>query len=73
MMDDRILAYLRQVNLDGIWSRSESTISGVKRGVIQLVAAWKRLGLTVKLPDIGPWPLEDNVGCRLAVGMLEQS
>ena len=73
MMDDRILAYLRQVNLDGIWSRSESTISGVKRGVIQLVAAWKRLGLTVKLPDIGPWPLADNVGCRLAVGMLEQS
>ena len=71
--DDRILDYIRRVNLDGIWSRSRSTIMSVRRSVNQLLATWQDLGVTSVLPQLGPWPVSDNVGFRLALGQIKYS
>ena len=71
--DDRILEYIRRVNLDGIWSRSRSTIMNVRRSLIQLLSTWQELGITPNLPPLGPWPLSDEVGFRLAIGQLKYS
>jgi len=61
------------VNLDGIWSRAPSTISSVKSGIMQLLQMWKELHVTPELPALGPWPLDDPVGFRLALAQLKQS
>ena len=71
--DERILHYIRRVNLDGIWSRSRSTVTNVRRSVAQLLGTWKELGVTAELPQLGPWPIEDKVGFRLAIGQLKYS
>ena len=73
LVDMRLMKYIRRVNLDGIWSRSESTVGSVKRSLIQLISCWREIGLTVKLPELGPWELEDKVGFRLALGQLRYS
>ena len=67
------MGYIRRVNLDGIWSRSESTIGNVKHSLMQLIRSWNNMGLTVKLLALGPWKVADNVGFRLALGQLRYS
>ena len=71
--DARVLSYIRRVNLDICWSRSEGTISSVKNDLIKLVNCWKDLGLKIDLPPLGPWPIKDVVGFRLAIGHLRYS
>ena len=34
---------------------------------------WRELGLKIDLPTIGPWPLEDRVGFRLAIAEVRFS
>jgi len=34
---------------------------------------WKELNVTPDLPSLGPWPLDDPVGFRLALAQLKQS
>ena len=73
LYDLRILGYIRRVNLDVIWSRSPGTISNTKYGILNLIEAWKDLGLKVKLPMVGPWPVSDHVGFGVAIGQLRYS
>ena len=72
-LDKRILGYIRRVNLDGMWARSPSTVASVKAGVCKMIHSWKEIGLTIDLPELGPWPLDDKVGFRLAMGQLRLS
>ena len=71
--DSIILSYIRRVNLDGMWARSPSTISSTKNGLITLIKRWKEVGVTPDFPELGPWPLNDKVGFRLAIGQLKHS
>ena len=73
LSDKRIMHYIRRVNLDGIWSRSRSTIGSVRRSISQLINVWKELGVTPELPPLGPWPVADSVGFRLALAQLKYS
>ena len=45
----------------------------VKRSIVQVLSTWKELGLSQALTPLGPWPVEDNVGCRLAIAQLRYS
>lgn len=71
--DELMLAYIRRVNLDGMWARSSSTISSTKSGINVMIRSWKEVGLSVDLPQPGPWPLADQLGFRLAIGQLKLS
>jgi len=72
-LDNLILSYIRRVNLDGMWARSPSTVASAKSGLCKLIKSWKEIGVTVDLPQLGPWPLDDRVGFRLAMGQLRLS
>jgi len=72
-LDNLILGYIRRVNLDGMWARSPSTVASVKSGLTKLINSWKEVGVTIDLPSLGPWPLDDKVGFRLAIGQLRLS
>ena len=68
--DLRILGYIHRVNLDVIWSRAPGTISNTKNGIVNMIQCWEEIGLEVVLPKVGPWPVEDHVGCRVAIAQL---
>ena len=71
--DNRILAYIRRVNLDLIWSRAPGTISSTRDNIKMMIRMWKELGVKIELPALGPWPSEDRVGFRLAMAEVRYS
>jgi hypothetical protein len=71
--DNRILAYIRRVNLDLIWSRAPGTITSSRDNVKMMIKMWRELGITVDLPSLGPWPAEDKVGFRIALAQVRYS
>jgi len=71
--DKRLLGYIRRVNLDGMWARSEATVRSIRLGTIRILASWKELGISPELPALGPWPVGDHVGFRLAIAQLKAS
>ena len=38
-----------------------------------MIDSWLKRGFTPSLPDLGPWPLDDAVGFRLAIAQLDKS
>ena len=71
--DVTLLHYLRRMNLDLMWSREPSTVAStlgqLKKGA--------RMSLAIGLDPVdlkrGPWPVEDDVGCQVALQMLRAS
>ena len=48
--DDCLLAHIRRVNLDVLWSRSTSTASNTVQGFVRSVKMDQELGFNLKLP-----------------------
>jgi hypothetical protein len=48
-------------------------VASTLRAVKQLVRLWDQVGLPPELLALGPFPVEDSVGFRVAVGMLLKS
>jgi len=71
--DKLILGYIRRVNLDGMWARSPSTVTSIRNSLVSLIKSWEEIGITPDFPELGPWPLSDKVGFRLAIGQLRHS
>ena len=71
--DRRLFNLIRRVNLDGMWSRSSSTIANVKYNFLRIMKLNVELGLEHNFPEIGPWPVEDNMGFQLAITQLKFS
>ena len=71
--DQRLLGFIRRVNLDILWSRAPGTIASIKSGIMNLVRSWKELHMKIELPPVGPWKVEDAVGFRVAIGQLRYS
>jgi hypothetical protein len=71
--DARLLAYIRRVNLDVMWSSEPSVVK----------AAWKNLekgrkisaefGLPPVDIPVGPWPVADTCGYQIAIEILRAS
>ena len=71
--DNRILGYIRRVNLDLIWSRAPGTIASVRDNVKMIIKMWRELGISIDLPSLGPWPIHDRVGFRVALAQVRYS
>ena len=71
--DEMALVFIRRVNLDGMWARSKSTVGSVRRSTVEMIESWLSTGFTPVLPKLGPWPIDDNVGFRLAIAQLHKS
>ena len=71
--DQRLLAYIRRANLDAIWSRTPGTISGSLVGIRKILKTAELLNMPSPLEDLGPWPVEDIHGLRLAIAILQAS
>ena len=71
--DNRILIYIRRVNLDLIWSRAPGTIASARDNIKMMIKMWRELGISIDLPVLVPWPEKDKVGFRVALAQVRYS
>ena len=71
--DTRVLAYMRQVNLDMFWSREPSTVSNTLSTLKRAKNCSEEIGMKPINLQVGPWPIADNVGFQVAIEMIKHS
>jgi hypothetical protein len=71
--DKEVLEYIRRATLDAFWDRSVNTIGTNLRDALRIEGTARRLGMPPMAPPMGPFPLEDKSGMRIAIGVLERS
>ena len=71
--DQKYLKYIRRANLDCFWSREPGTVRGTFYDVKRMIKFNKEFNLPPNLPQMGPFPLEDNCGMGPAVLMLRRT
>jgi hypothetical protein len=73
MGDDLLMCCIRRANLDACWSRERSTVSATRRGVMACIEHGRATGIVKVFPRMGPMPVEDVTGHRVAIYMLLES
>ena len=68
-----LLAYIRRVNLDMMWSREESTVQSTLSQIKKGKSLSTELGLNPVGITLGPWPVGDTVGFQVALELLRAS
>lgn len=71
--DALLLCCIRRANLDALWGRESHTVDSTLRAAKQLVKLWRQVNLEPVFPALGPYPVGDSVGFRVAIGMLLKS
>jgi hypothetical protein len=71
--DLETLDMIRRANLDAFWSRESSTVKSNFRELIRMEKTSLRLRLPCVSPPLGPWPLEDKQGMKVAIAVLDRS
>ena len=73
IVDNQLLPYIRQVNLDILWSRETSTVYNNYLVTVKKKNLSEDLGLPAQCELRGPWPVDDGQGFQTAVEMVRQS
>ena len=58
--DRLLMKFIRQVNLDMLWSRERGTVNNLMTNYRKSVAADEELGLPSLFPQQGPWEIDDR-------------
>lgn len=64
---------IRRANLDAVWGREPDTVEATLRSAKQMLFQWKQVGLSPLFPALGPFPVSDLFGMRVAIAMLLKS
>ena len=64
---------IRRANLDAMWSREPSTVAGNRRETEKMIKTGSDLGIEPSFEALGPFPLNDVQGFKVAVCMLKRS
>ena len=71
--DDEVLEYIRRASLDAFWSRETSTVKK-NLGILWRAENFcERLSLKSVSPPLGPFPLNDVLGMKAAIAVLDKS
>ena len=73
VFDIRLLKDIRQANIDALWSREPSTVSGNLSQARRMERIGAYYGFESVSPALGPFPLSDTFGMKAAVCMLRRS
>lgn len=71
--DRALKAMIRRANLDSFWSRESSTVRSNLKEARRMERTMQQYGLPSATPSMGPWPLEDSVGMKAAIAVLDRS
>ena len=67
------LLHIRRCNLDSFWSRESSTVRAHLREGPRVKSTGARWGIGPMSPPLGPFPLEDSLGTRAALSLVDRS
>jgi hypothetical protein len=73
LKDDLLLCCIRRVTLDSLWGRESQTVSATLHACHQMVQQLDLVGLDPQFPSLGPYPIGDSFGVRVAVAMVLKS
>jgi hypothetical protein len=68
--DELMNCCIRRANLDSLWSREKSTVSSNVRNVVKAIQTSEQVDMQMPYEPLGPMPLEDLTGHRVAIQML---
>jgi hypothetical protein len=68
-----LLECTRRLYLDTLWGRQPVTVSSTLRSVIQTKNILKQIELKPTYPQLGPFPVADNMGYSIANVMISKS
>ncbi len=71
--DWAILEFSRQANLDACWCRAKSTVVSNLRAGLRMEKTADNYGMPSIAPPLGPFPLDDSVGMKAAIAVLDCS
>jgi hypothetical protein len=71
--DLAILEFSRQANLDAFWCRAKSTVAANLRAGLRMEKTADDYGMPSIAPPMGPFPLDDSVGMKAAIAVLDRS
>jgi hypothetical protein len=64
---------IRRANLDAFWKRETSTVMANLKEARRMEKTMLKYGLPSTTPPMGPWPLEDSLGMKAAIAVLDRS
>jgi hypothetical protein len=71
--DHLLMECIRQINLDALWGRETATVTSNLRAVKQTITTLAQVRLDPPFPPLGPFPIGDNLGYRIALAMVLKS
>jgi hypothetical protein len=71
--DRAIWEFSRQANLDAFWCRAKSTVASNLWAGLQMEKTADNYGMPSIVPQMGPLPLDDSVGMKAAIAVLDRS
>ena len=73
LKDKEFFKFARRANLDAVWSREPNTVSKNLGQLSRMLKTEQRFGFESTTPPIGPFPLEDSLGMKAAIAVLDRS
>jgi len=64
---------IRRVTLDSLWGRESQTVLATLRACRQMVQQLDLVGVDPQFPPLGPYPVGDSFGVRVAIAMVLKS
>ena len=71
--DQEFMSFVRRANLDCFWSREPATVQANLRGLCRMLKTEDRFGFGSVTAPMGPFPLEDTLGIKAALSILDRS
>jgi hypothetical protein len=71
--DCELKEMIRRANIDSFWSREKTTVATNLLEARRMERTMGKYGLPATTPPMGPWPLEDSVGMKAAIAVLDRS
>jgi hypothetical protein len=71
--DVAILEFSRQANLDAFWCRAKTMVAANLRAGLRMEKTADDYGMHSIAPPMGPFPLDDSVGMKAAIAVLDRS
>ena len=72
-LDRKLFQYIRKASLDSLWSREPATVGGNVSQARAMERCGRSIGLESVSPKMGPFPVENTFGMKVACVMLEWS
>ena len=73
LKDKEFFVFARRANLDSFWSREPPTVRNNLKELVRMRKTEERFGFPCTTPPLGPFPVEDILGMKAAVAILDRS